>query len=79
VVEAISFVLSHIPVIMFVAATIVAAVVKQPESFPARLLHWMLLLSVGVEETWAGLFHIFFPQIAAASIGWEVSPLWQSV
>jgi hypothetical protein len=23
---------------------------------------------------WAGLFHVFFPHVAAASIGWEVSP-----
>lgn len=33
-----------------------------------------MLLSVGGEETWAGLFHVFFPQIAAASIGWQLSP-----
>jgi hypothetical protein len=59
---------------MFVAAAIVATVVKQPAMFSERLLRWMLLLSVGVEETWAGLFHIFFPQTAASSIGWTVSP-----
>jgi hypothetical protein len=29
---------------------------------------------VGVEELWAGLFHVFFPHVAAASIGWDVSP-----
>jgi hypothetical protein len=74
VVGVVGFVLSHIPAIMFVAALVVAALVRQPPNFPSRLLAWMLLLSVGVEESWAGLFHVFFPHVAAASIGWEVSP-----
>ena len=73
-VEAIRFVLTHIPVIMFIAALLVAASKKHPAYFPARLLAWLLLLSVGVEETWSGLFHVFFAKIAASSIGWEVSP-----
>lgn len=73
-VEAIRFVLSHIPAIMFIAALVAAAFVKQPKHFSTQLLGWMLLLSVGVEELWAGLFHVFFPHVAAASIGWEVSP-----
>jgi hypothetical protein len=72
--EAIEFVLRHIPAIMFIAALIVAAMSKRPAYFPARLLTWMLLLSVGIEATWAGLFHVFFAKVAASSIGWEVSP-----
>src|SRR5580698_4716050 len=72
--EAIRFILSHIPVIMFVGAFAAAALHKSPANFSTRLLNWMLLLSVGVEELWAGLFHIFFPHVAAASIGWQVSP-----
>jgi hypothetical protein len=72
--EAVRFILSHIPVIMFVGAFAAAALHKSPANFSTRLLCWMLLLSVGVEELWAGLFHVFFPHIAAASIGWEVSP-----
>jgi hypothetical protein len=71
---AIGFVLSHLPAFLFVAAFIVAAVLKRPAYFPARLLDWMLLLAVGVESAWAGLFHVFFPHIAASSIGWQVSP-----
>jgi hypothetical protein len=74
VVEVIRFVLSHIPAIMFVAALLAAAFFKEPKQFSVRLLAWMLLLSVGVEELWAGLFHVIFPHVAAASIGWEVSP-----
>jgi hypothetical protein len=72
--ETIKFVLTHIPVIMFVAAFIVAALTNRPARFSTRLLCWMLLLSVGVEETWAGLFHVFFAKVAASSIGWQVSP-----
>jgi len=73
-IEAIRLTLSHIPIIMFVAAIVVAALLRKPEAFSARLLAWMLLLSVGIEETWAGLFHVFAPHLAASSIGWEVSP-----
>jgi hypothetical protein len=34
----------------------------------------MVLCGVGVQGAWAGIFHIFFPHIAASSIGWQVSP-----
>jgi hypothetical protein len=70
---AIAFVLSNVPTIMFVAGFILAAVTRSPPYFPARLLRW-LLLSTGIAYAWAGFFHIAFPQIAAASIGWKVSP-----
>jgi hypothetical protein len=72
--EAIRFALTHIPIIMFIAAMAAASLTKRPLDFSARLLGWMLLLSVGVEETWAGFFHVAFPHIAASSIGWQVSP-----
>ena len=32
-----------------------------------------LLLPLGVTGLWAAVFHLFFPQIAAADIGWETS------
>jgi hypothetical protein len=72
--DAIRLVLSHIPEIMFVAAIVAALLFKRPSHLPSRLLAWMLLLSVGVDSLWGGLFHVFFPHVAAASIGWEVSP-----
>jgi len=56
-----------------VAAFVFAGVTKSPTYFPARLLGW-LLLSAGIAYTWAGFFHIVHPHIAAASIGWQVSP-----
>ncbi len=74
VVDTIRIVLSNLGVVLFVAAFVVAALLRQPAHFPTRLLEWLLLLSVGVEEAWAGFFHVFFAQTAAASIGWQVSP-----
>jgi hypothetical protein len=71
--DAVRFVLGNLPEIMFVAAFLLAAVTKSPSYFSVRLLDW-LILSVGIAYTWAGFFHIAFPHIAAASIGWQVSP-----
>nr|WP_158922997.1 DUF6790 family protein [Acidisphaera sp. S103] len=39
-----------------------------------RFLSWVLLLPIGVTGIWAALFHIVLPSVAAADIGWEVSP-----
>ena len=39
-----------------------------------RLLAWILLLPIGVSGLWAAVFHLFFPEIAAADIGWQASP-----
>jgi hypothetical protein len=72
--EAIAFVLTHLPVLLFIAAFALALFMKRPARFAARLLDWLLLLSVGVETLWAGIFHVFFPNVAARSIGWSVSP-----
>jgi hypothetical protein len=72
--EAISFVLSNLPGFLFVAALVLAGIFKRPEHFPARLLSWLLLLSVGVENLWFGFFHIAFPSFAASTIGWQTSP-----
>ena len=71
--QAIKFVLGNLPAIVFVGAFVMAAIAKSRNYFPARLLRW-LLLSIGIAYTWAGFFHIFFPHIAASSIGWQVSP-----
>jgi hypothetical protein len=66
--------LANLPIILFVLAFVIAFARRHPPQLAARLLAWLLLLSVGVEETWAGFFHVAFPQVAAASIGWDVSP-----
>ena len=72
--ETIRFVLTNLPVLLFISAFVLAFSMKRPASFAERLLDWLLLLSVGVETLWAGIFHVFFPKIAAQSIGWADSP-----
>jgi hypothetical protein len=47
---------------------------RGPGATPERLLCWLLLLPIGVTGLWAGISHVFFPAIAAAHIGWQVSP-----
>jgi hypothetical protein len=72
--EVIRFVLSQMPALLFIAALVLAFVLKRPADFAGRLLDWLLLLPVGVESLWAGLFHIFLPNVAAQSTGWTASP-----
>lgn len=72
--ETIKLILSNVPTIMFVAAVVIAFFSRRPESTPERYLAWLLLLAVGVDGIWAGIFHILFPSIASAEIGWAASP-----
>jgi hypothetical protein len=72
--ETIAFVLRNLPVFLFVAALALAAASRSGGSSPERLLGWILLLPIGVTGLWAAVFHLFFPEIAAADIGWEPSP-----
>jgi hypothetical protein len=72
--ETIAFVLRNLPVLLFVAALVFAGLSRSRAPIADRLLNWILLLPIGVSGLWAALFHLFFPQIAAADIGWETSP-----
>lgn len=72
--EAIRFVLTNLPAFLFVVAVAAAFATGGPEPLANRLLRWLLLLPVGGASLWAALFHVFFPEIAAQSIGWQVSP-----
>lgn len=72
--DLVRLILSNVPAIMFAAAVLLAWTWRDGRSIAARLLDWMLLLAVGVDTLWAGLFHVLVPHLAAASIGWEVSP-----
>jgi hypothetical protein len=72
--ETIAFVLRNLPVFLFVAALALAAAWRTGAPGPDRLLACVLLLPIGVTGLWAAAFHLFFPQIAAADIGWEPSP-----
>ncbi|KAA0970610.1 hypothetical protein FPY71_08920 [Aureimonas fodinaquatilis] len=64
----------NIPLVMLIAALAIAALTRTPAYAPERYLAWLLLLSVGVEASWGGFFHVFFPEIASAQIGWQPSP-----
>jgi hypothetical protein len=72
--DLIAFVLRNLPVFLFVAALALAATVRTGAPAADRFLAWILLLPVGVTGLWAALFHLIFPGIAAADIGWQVSP-----
>ncbi len=72
--DLIRLILENMPLILFVAAIAAALLLRHPGGLATRLLAWLLFLSVGVEAVWGGVFHVFFPRTAAASIGWQVSP-----
>src|SRR6201996_2151736 len=71
--EAIALFLRDLPAFLFVAA-ILLAVLRNGKPAAERFLSWILLLPVGVTGLWAGVSHVFFPAVAAAYIGWQVSP-----
>ncbi len=72
--DALRLVLTNLPLIFFVAAFLLAAFRRDGETYAAALLAFLLLLSVGVENLWFGFLHMAFPDISAASIGWDPSP-----
>ncbi|MFC3691089.1 DUF6790 family protein [Chenggangzhangella methanolivorans] len=72
--DAIRLALSNVPLLMFVAAIVLALARRGPGSTAERLLAWLLLLAVGIDSLWAGVFHVFFPEVARAAIGWGASP-----
>jgi hypothetical protein len=72
--ETIAFVLRNLPVFLFVAALVFAGWSQSGGPIAERLLAWILLLPIGVTGLWAAVFHLFFPDVAAADIGWEPSP-----
>jgi hypothetical protein len=72
--ETIAFVLRNLPVFLFVAALVFAWLGRSGAPLAERLLGWILLLPLGVSGIWAAVFHLFFPEVAAADIGWDPSP-----
>ena len=73
--QSVAFILRNLPAFLFVAALLIAAMRRTPRwSMSERFLSWILLLPVGVTGLWAGLFHLFFPSVAANLIGWQTSP-----
>ncbi len=68
--------------IIFLIASIVIAILKTPswrESGGSTAVYegfyrWITLLAAGVVAIYAFILHMFFPNLAAASIGWQNSP-----
>jgi hypothetical protein len=71
--QLIGFLIRNLPAVLFVLALAIA-LSSRHGSVVERLLAWILLLPIGVTGLWAGIYHVFFPAVAAAYIGWEVSP-----
>lgn len=72
--DAIKFVLTNLPAFFCLAAVVIPTFVQRDMPWPERYLAWVLLLAVGLDAIWAGLFHVFFPDVASAQIGWQPSP-----
>ena len=72
--EAIGFVLRNLPAFLLVAALLIAAVRRDDQPTAERFLSWILLLPVGITGIWAAIFHLLFPGVSAADIGWQPSP-----
>jgi hypothetical protein len=70
-----------IPILLWVAALACAGVAIWREGRPVlrafavdRLLRYLFLFPLGVQGLWAFAGHVFFPERAAAAIGWAPSP-----
>lgn len=74
VAEAIAFLIRNLPVVLLALALVLGASGRPRGDAASRFLAWVLLLPIGVTGLWAGIAHIAFPQVAAAHIGWQVSP-----
>jgi hypothetical protein len=72
--DVVGFSIRNLPAFLFVIALVVALLRRHDGPLAQRLLSWILLLPIGVTGLWAGIAHVFFPAIAAAHIGWQVSP-----
>jgi len=74
--EVIAFTLRNLPAFLFVLAFVFAFALPRRRGWPLhrRLLSWVLLLQFGITGLWSGFFHVFFPEISASYIGWQVSP-----
>lgn len=68
-------ILTNFPLFLFVMALLLAALTSGPAHSKAdHFLRWILLLAVGTDALWAGLYHVLAPETAADFIGWEASP-----
>ncbi|EMG51756.1 hypothetical protein WYI_20655 [Ochrobactrum sp. CDB2] len=60
--DAIRFILSNLPSILTLIAFCVVLAIHKRDHTGTRQLSWLLLLAVGIDGVWAGIFHVFFQQ-----------------
>ena len=74
--EIFRIILGNIPAWMLILALICSTFshLRLKRSWPEAILHYSLIFPIGISGLWAGLFHAFFPEIAAQAIGWQTSP-----
>lgn len=72
--DCVRWILTNMTLILCILTIICTAFFNNGNTRPRRYLSWLLLLAIGVDGVWAGLFHIFLPQIASSHIGWQPSP-----
>ena len=68
----ISFVLRNLPGFLFVIA--ILAPLRRGAWSAERFLAWILVLPLGIGGLWGAFFHLTFPTMSAAYIGWAPSP-----
>lgn len=68
----VGFVLKNsLEILLFFA--IVGGVASRRRLCTKALLSWLLLLQIGVTGIWAAVYHLVFPKLVAAFIGWQRS------
>lgn len=72
---------SLVPILAWVLAlaAAIADIARGPRPVTAalaadRLLRWSFFFVLGLMGLWAFMGHVFFPERAAAAIGWQTSP-----
>jgi hypothetical protein len=72
---------SLIPILVWVAALLCWAIAVWRGPRPLmqtfvvdRLLRYLFIFPLGIQGLWAFVAHVFFPDQAAAAIGWDPSP-----
>ncbi|KRB60642.1 hypothetical protein ASE04_23835 [Rhizobium sp. Root708] len=67
--QLVRIILTNLPAFLCIAAIVCPIFLQGDQPWARRYLSFVLLLAVGIDGLWAGIFHVFFPSIASAQIG----------
>lgn len=76
----ITYTLNNFGLVMFLLAVIIVLIdwpiqkFRRRASFFEILYRWVAFLPLGITSIYACIMHAVFPSIAAATIGWQLSP-----